>query len=71
VRLDVATSEVYPLAQVGGRAFGLAVDDEHVYVPHLDGRVVWVVDRRHGRVVRTLQVGDRPIAVALVPTVLP
>ena len=48
-----------------GRAVDLAVDGEHVYVPHLDGDTVWVVGRRPGRLARSITAGSRPVAVAL------
>jgi hypothetical protein len=65
VHLDLRGGTARTLILPTGRAGGLAVGAEHVYVPHLDGRVVWVVDRRRGQLVGTISVGPRPIAVAL------
>jgi DNA-binding beta-propeller fold protein YncE len=65
VHLDLRSGASHTLSEFPGRAAGLAVDPEHAYVPHLDGHAVWVVDRHHGRLIRTIPTGSRPVAVAL------
>jgi DNA-binding beta-propeller fold protein YncE len=65
LRLDLSGGAVQTLAVLTGRAAGLAVDAEHVYVPQLDGHAIWVVDRQRGRLVRTVPTAPRPIAIAL------
>jgi hypothetical protein len=65
LRLDLGGGGVRTLAVLPGRAAGLTAGAERVYVPHLDGRTVWLVDRRRGRLAGTLPAGRRPVAVAL------
>jgi hypothetical protein len=66
VHLD-ADGGARTLAVLAGRAAGLAVGAEHVYVPQLDGRAVWVIDRRRGTPSRPIPAGRRPVALALAP----
>src|SRR5262249_55855538 len=58
------------LADLPGRALDLAVGAEALYVPHLDGSGVWVIDRRTGAIVGAIPVGHRPVAVAIASGVL-
>jgi DNA-binding beta-propeller fold protein YncE len=65
VHLDLRGAGPRTLAELPGRAAGLAVAGQYVYVPYPDGHVVWAVDRLRGRVVEALPVGRRPLAVAV------
>ena len=53
------------LVDLPGRAIDLAVGAEAIYVPHLDGSVIWVIGRRGGAIVGAIPVGHRPVAVAI------
>lgn len=66
IHVDLGGGGARTLTVLPGRAAALAVGAQQVYVPYLDGQVVWVVDRSRGRLVRTLPAGHHPLAVALV-----
>ena len=65
LQLDLAGGPVRPLADVPGVALGLAVTRERVYVPNAFGAEVWAVDRRSGRRLQTIPVGQHPTDVSL------
>ena len=65
LHLDLAGGSVRPLADVPGVALGLAVTRERVYVPNAFGAEVWAVDRRSGRRLQTIPVGQHPTDVSL------
>jgi hypothetical protein len=66
LRLDLAAGTVTRLAEIPGRAITLAVARDRIYVPNPYGSEVWVLDRRSGRLTRTIPVGRSPMGVALV-----
>jgi hypothetical protein len=66
LRLDPVAGTVTRLAELPGRAVTLAVARDRIYVPDPYGSAVWALDRRRGRLVRTIPVGRSPMGVALV-----
>ena len=70
LRLDLRTGAVTDLATLPGKGVGsLAATDRWVYAPHSfgGGSAVWAIDRRSGRLDRTIAVGRAPVALALSP----
>jgi DNA-binding beta-propeller fold protein YncE len=65
LRLDPAAGTATPLAALPGRAISLAVAGDRIYVPHPYGNEVWALDRRTGRLVRTIPVGRGPAGITL------
>ena len=65
LRLDPAAGTVTRLAELPGRAITLAVTRDRIYVPNPYGSEVWALDRRSGRLARTIPVGRGPLGVAL------
>jgi hypothetical protein len=65
LRLDPAAGTATPLATLPGRAVTLAVVGDRIYVPHPYGSEVWALDRRTGRLVRTIPVGRGPVGITL------
>jgi hypothetical protein len=66
LRLDPAAGTVTRLAELPGRAITLAVTRDRIYVPNPYGNEVWALDRRSGRLTRTIPVGRSPMGIALV-----
>ena len=70
LRLDLHTGAVSDLATLPGQGVAsLAATERWVYAPHSfgGGSAVWAIDRRSGRLDRTIAVGRSPVALALSP----
>jgi hypothetical protein len=66
-QIDLDTGAVRRLAQLPGEGLGgMAVSAEHIFVPHPAGSDVWTVDRRSGRLIRSIHVGRGPVAAVVV-----
>jgi hypothetical protein len=64
LHLDLATGVARRLGALPGHASGtMAVTAHHVLAPNPLGSEVWALDRRDGRLVATIPVGRRPVAV--------
>jgi DNA-binding beta-propeller fold protein YncE len=62
--VDLTTGSERVLARLPGTGLGLAAAGDRVYVSNPYGRDVWEVDRRAGRLVRTIPSGAHPVAIA-------
>ena len=70
LRLDLHTGAVTVLATLPGQGVAsLAATERWVYAPHSfgGGSAVWAIDRRSGRLDRTVAVGRSPVALTLSP----
>lgn len=66
LQVDLRTGQSRPLIVLPGQSVGgLVVTGERVYVPHSLGSAVWAVDRRHGRLAKTIAVGRHPLDITL------
>jgi hypothetical protein len=63
--VDLVAGTVGHPVRLAGLGVSVAATEESVFVPHLDGAEVWVVDVRRWRVAHTLSVGRRPAGVAI------
>ena len=64
LHVDLATGGFRLLGVLpGATSGGLAVTARHVLAPNPQGREVWALDRRDGRLAATVPVGRRPVAV--------
>jgi len=70
LRLDLHTGAATDLATLPGQGVAsLAATERWVYAPHSfgGGSAVWAIDRRSGRLDRTIAVGRSPVALTLSP----
>ena len=70
LRLDLHTGAVTVLATLPGQGVAsLAATERWVFAPHSfgGGGAVWAIDRRSGRLDRTVAVGRSPVALTLSP----
>jgi hypothetical protein len=66
LRLELPTGSVTVLATLPGQSVAsLAATERWVYAPHSPGSAVWAIDRRSGRLDRTIAVGRAPVALTL------
>ena len=65
LQLDLASGATRPLTAVPGRARELVASRDRLYALDAHGDRLWAFDRHTGRVVRTVPVGRRPIALTL------
>jgi hypothetical protein len=63
LELDLASGTTRPLPDPPGPARSLVATRVHLYALDAQGNRLWAFDRRSGRLVRTIPVGRRPIAL--------
>jgi hypothetical protein len=63
--VDLATGTVGQPVRLAGLGVSVAATAERVFVPHVDGAEVWVVDVRRWRLARSLPVARQPVGVAV------
>jgi hypothetical protein len=64
LRVDLVGGSASLIREAPGRAMGLAVTGDRLFLADPDGRQLWVLDHR-ARPVRTFHTGQHPIAVVL------
>jgi DNA-binding beta-propeller fold protein YncE len=71
IRLDFLSGAATRLTKLPGKgsAGGLAVTEERVYVSDISGHELWAFDRRRGRLVQTIPVGQGPQEITAGPAV--
>jgi DNA-binding beta-propeller fold protein YncE len=65
LQLDLASDTTRPLAPPPGAARQLVATRGHLYALDARGDRLWAFDRQSGRLVRTIPVGRRPVALTL------
>ena len=64
LQVDLVTGSVSRFVLLPGAGADLVVAERHVFVTNPGGGGIWVIDRDERRIVRTVPVGKRPLAVA-------
>jgi hypothetical protein len=66
VEVDLSTGNLSVLAQVPGWTHsGLAVTQGRLYVPDVEGNRLTVLERRTGRILRSIPTGRHPLGIAV------
>lgn len=64
LQVDLVSGSTSRFVVLPGAGVELAVAERYIFVTNPGGGEVWVIDRRERRIVRTVPLGQRPLAVA-------